>query len=109
MTFNIGRGHEAEVRVNDISVSRCHAMIKYVPELGFYIEDNLSKFGTIVSLKEPYRIKQGQKVSFQIGRTIIHTSCKQIEVSHIRIADDVNTLIDRSKVSTPRISSGIKI
>jgi hypothetical protein len=29
MTFNMGRGHESEVRVNDISVSRCHAIIKY--------------------------------------------------------------------------------
>jgi pSer/pThr/pTyr-binding forkhead associated (FHA) protein len=27
--FNMGRGHESEVRVNDISVSRCHAIIKY--------------------------------------------------------------------------------
>ncbi len=31
-TFNIGRGHESEVRVNDISVSRCHAMIKFMPD-----------------------------------------------------------------------------
>jgi pSer/pThr/pTyr-binding forkhead associated (FHA) protein len=25
----MGRGHESEVRVNDISVSRCHAILKY--------------------------------------------------------------------------------
>jgi len=51
--FNMGRGHESEVRVNDISVSRCHAIIKYKPE-GFYIEDNKSKFGTLVLLKESF-------------------------------------------------------
>jgi pSer/pThr/pTyr-binding forkhead associated (FHA) protein len=45
--FKIGRGHESEVRINDISVSRCHAVLKY-KEDGFYIEDNGSKFGTIV-------------------------------------------------------------
>jgi len=50
-TFNMGRGHESEVRVNDISVSRCHAIIKY-KEDGFFIEDNRSKFGTLVMLKE---------------------------------------------------------
>jgi pSer/pThr/pTyr-binding forkhead associated (FHA) protein len=53
--FNMGRGHESEVRVNDISVSRCHAIIKYKDD-GIYIEDNKSKFGTLVLLKEPYNI-----------------------------------------------------
>jgi len=49
--FKLGRGHESEVRINDISVSRCHAIIKYRDD-GFYIEDNLSKFGTIVLVRE---------------------------------------------------------
>ena len=51
----MGRGHESEVRVNDISVSRCHAIIKYQSD-GIYIEDNRSKFGTLVLLKEQYNI-----------------------------------------------------
>jgi hypothetical protein len=55
MQFNMGRGHESEVRVNDISVSRCHAIIKYKPD-GIYIEDNRSKFGTLVLLKNSYNI-----------------------------------------------------
>jgi pSer/pThr/pTyr-binding forkhead associated (FHA) protein len=43
----MGRGHESEVRVCDISVSRCHALIKY-NKGKYYLEDNLSKFGTLV-------------------------------------------------------------
>jgi len=31
--FVIGRGHDSDMRVSDISVSRCHAMIKYNKEL----------------------------------------------------------------------------
>lgn len=54
--FNMGRGHESEVRVNDISVSRCHAILKYQPD-GIYIEDNRSKFGTLVLLKEQYPLQ----------------------------------------------------
>ena len=27
--FKLGRGHESDLRVSDISVSRCHAIIKY--------------------------------------------------------------------------------
>ena len=55
--FKLGRGHESEVRINDISVSRCHAIIKYKDD-GFYIEDNISKFGTIVLLKERIQLLQ---------------------------------------------------
>ena len=55
----MGRGHESEVRVNDISVSRCHALLKYASKDkvgsskgGFYMEDNLSKFGTLILAKK---------------------------------------------------------
>jgi len=51
-TFKLGRGHESDVRVSDISVSRCHALVKYNSDNGrFYLEDNLSKFGTLVLAK----------------------------------------------------------
>jgi pSer/pThr/pTyr-binding forkhead associated (FHA) protein len=47
--FKMGRGHESDLRVNDISVSRCHALLKFDPVTNKYcIEDNLSKFGTLV-------------------------------------------------------------
>jgi pSer/pThr/pTyr-binding forkhead associated (FHA) protein len=48
--FKIGRGHESDLRVSDISVSRCHAMLKYDAKdtHRYYLEDNLSKFGTLV-------------------------------------------------------------
>lgn len=47
--FKMGRGHESDVRVCDISVSRVHALLKYNSTKGvFLMEDNLSKFGTLV-------------------------------------------------------------
>ena len=49
--FRMGRGHESEVRVNDISVSRTHAIINYRPQ-GVFISDNSSKFGTLVLCKD---------------------------------------------------------
>lgn len=55
--FKLGRGHESEVRINDISVSRIHAVVKCRQD-GFYIEDNLSKFGTIVLMKDPLRLQE---------------------------------------------------
>ena len=52
-SFKLGRGHESDVRVSDISVSRCHAILKYDTEDHcYYLEDNLSKFGTLVLAKQ---------------------------------------------------------
>jgi len=47
--FKLGRGHDSDVRVSDISVSRIHAFINY-KEGNFYLQDNHSKFGTLVML-----------------------------------------------------------
>lgn len=43
----LGRGHDSDVRISDISVSRCHAIIA-LNKGAFYLEDNMSKFGTLV-------------------------------------------------------------
>lgn len=48
---NLGRGHDIAVRVTDISVSRCHALIKKSKKGFFYIKDNDSKFGTLLLVR----------------------------------------------------------
>lgn len=45
--IKLGRGHECEIRITDISVSRSHAFIKNVNG-SFYLFDNKSKFGSLV-------------------------------------------------------------
>lgn len=77
--FNMGRGHESEVRVNDISVSRTHAIIKYKPE-GFYIEDNKSKFGTLVLLKENFPLMLEYTAAVQVGRTVVSFTVRNIAI-----------------------------
>jgi len=68
--FKMGRGHESEVRVNDISVSRCHAIIKYEKD-GFYIQDNMSKFGTLVLVKGQLRLELEHTKAVQVGRSVV--------------------------------------
>lgn len=51
----MGRGHDADIRITDISVSRFHALIKY-SKGDFYIEDNNSKFGTLVLMKNAMKL-----------------------------------------------------
>lgn len=73
--ITLGRGHDADVRISDISVSRCHATIKF-KEGNFIIEDNSSKFGTLVKCTEKVIVKSTSSLVIQIGRTVISVSTK---------------------------------
>ena len=71
----LGRGHESDLRINDISVSRCHAKIKL--ENGkFLLEDNQSKFGTLVLVKQRTPLLPNYNKAVQVGRTVINFSVK---------------------------------
>ncbi len=55
--FRIGRSVETDMKIADISVSRLHSYIK-IHGNELFLEDNGSKFGTLVNIKEPYQICQ---------------------------------------------------
>lgn len=75
-TIRLGRGHDSDVRINDISVSRCHAMIRY--EAGeFWIEDNDSKFGTLVSAPRQIDLQEGHSTTVQVGRSLLGLQVKR--------------------------------
>jgi pSer/pThr/pTyr-binding forkhead associated (FHA) protein len=71
-SFILGRGHESDVRISDISVSRQHARITY-KDRKFILEDTGSKFGTLVLAKQPLSIVE-KPVILQIGRTLFSLS-----------------------------------
>ena len=54
--LKFGRGHQCDLWISDISVSRIHAHLKF-DDGKFILFDNDSKFGTMILLKEPYCIK----------------------------------------------------
>lgn len=75
--YKLGRGHESDVRVSDISVSRCHALVKFNESSGrFYLEDNLSKFGTLVLAKGSIELEPEMTKAVQIGRSVISFTVK---------------------------------
>lgn len=47
--ISIGRGHESDVKLDDVSISRKHCFIQKTV-YGFEIFDNNSKFGTLLQL-----------------------------------------------------------
>ena len=74
--FKMGRGHECDIRVTDISVSRVHATIK-LSDGEFYLEDKNSKFGTLVQIKQPLQLSVGLPISVQVTRTVITLKVKR--------------------------------
>ena len=46
--IKVGRGHDCQVRITDISVSRLHAFFRKSTRGDFLLEDNGSKFGTLI-------------------------------------------------------------
>lgn len=67
-TINMGRGHQCDFRISDISVSRVHAHLKF-EDGKFMVYDNDSKFGTLVLLNQNYLVRE-DKAAVQIGRTV---------------------------------------
>jgi len=68
--LKLGRGHESDVRIADVSISRCHATIRF--QQGFFLlEDNNSKFGTLVAMKKPRQLEIDSPISIQMGRTVL--------------------------------------
>lgn len=72
--LKLGRGHESDVRIGDVSISRCHATIQF-QEGRFVLEDMNSKFGTLVAMRESCAVETST-VSVQVGRTVLKLSLK---------------------------------
>lgn len=69
----MGRGHDSDVRINDISVSRSHANLTF-KDGKIKIKDMKSKFGTLALIKKEFPILD-KKIQLQIGRTYLETCC----------------------------------
>lgn len=53
--IKLGRGHESDVRISDISVSRLHGLLKF-NDGNLILEDNNSKFGTLVRISKSVKV-----------------------------------------------------
>jgi len=69
--ITLGRGHESDVRINDISVSRLHAALDF-NNGRIRIRDLKSKFGSLVLVKNDLQIKS-KIINLQIGRTYVQS------------------------------------
>ena len=75
--IKVGRGHESNILLSDISVSRVHCLLN-VENGNVYLEDNNSKYGTLV-LIQTVKINLAENIflNLQIGRTFINCKVKK--------------------------------
>jgi len=100
-SIKFGRGHECDLRENDISVSRLHAFIKY-NDGKFTVIDNNSKFGTLVLLRKDYEIER-KKIALQTGRTVLTFSLKPSVPINLPVFKDP-LLLKMTKSPSPKNS-----
>lgn len=78
-SFKIGRSHNSDIKLDDVSISRLHAVLKYADHK-FFIEDSNSKFGTTTKIKS-LEINSNVFPILQYGRTIIVLSIKSFDLT----------------------------
>lgn len=78
-SFKLGRGHDSDVKIADISVSRVHAQITLTPQ-GYLLQDNNAKFGTLLLLPSTQQeIDPVNGLSVQVNRTTLILSVKTLD------------------------------
>jgi len=70
-TISIGRSSECELSIPELSISRNHCLIHKV-NLNLFLEDNFSKFGTLVLIQNPkVKIINNLPLKIQVGKTYL--------------------------------------
>ena len=75
--LKVGRGHESNILLSDISVSRVHCLLN-VENDSIYLEDNNSKYGTLVLIQtQKINLAENIFLNLQIGRSFINCKVKK--------------------------------
>lgn len=75
--IKIGRSHESDLRITDVTVSRFHAQITRTTDQAFLLTDTTSKFGSLIYLHlRKIPIFNGLMLPLQIGRSFFQIIMK---------------------------------
>jgi len=87
--FKVGRSVETDMKIADISVSRTHSFFKIINGK-LFVEDNGSKFGTLVKIQRPLPVlcSDGSSKStlIQVGRTLLFLNMQTVNKIKMRCA-----------------------
>ncbi len=76
--LKIGRGLDMNLIMNDLSISRSHCQLELSENGDVLLQDNNSKFGTLVLVQaNQIEILKGQTLTIQVGRTFFNIKYKK--------------------------------
>jgi len=75
-SIKLGRANDSDVRMTDISVSRNHASLKLYNGY-LYLQDNSSKFGTLVNLQRNIVVVPQRQIALQSGKLFFLLNLKK--------------------------------
>ena len=71
-----GRNNDSDFKINDISVSRFHSILR-IFDKNFYLEDNKSKFGTLIQIDNEFNLLPEKQLGLQIGKYLVTFNVKK--------------------------------
>ncbi len=104
--IRIGRCHENDLKIPDVTVSRFHCQILKTSDNNFLIEDCDSKFGTLIYLNcQNLKILPFTNLPIQIGRTFLEFSIQNTCIFFYCIFfEKKNEKNDYSKINSKQIA-----
>ena len=103
--MKIGRALEMQLILNDISVSRNHCQFKLEEDGNIILEDNNSKFGSLVLIQaEAVEILKGQTLTIQVGTNYLNISIKKkINLLNCCNAEEIELKYSYEKINSKAI------
>jgi hypothetical protein len=80
-SIKLGRHHDTDIRITDITVSRYHANLSLING-SIYIEDLNSKFGTLIQVQNDIQILPFKQISFQVGKVYLIVNMEKTLLGH---------------------------
>ncbi len=110
-TMILGRGKEANIIINDISISRSHCQISINNNGDVILNDLNSKFGTLVLIQNKcLEILQGKILRVQIGRSFLNFEIKEkFSLFNCCNTNETNTKISYELLNKNKIDFNKKI
>ena len=91
--ITLGRSDYADIKINDISVSRIHAKLNFnFEQKSLLINDLRSKFGTLVLIRGNFELNEGENLMIQTGRTLFNTEVIKKEIKNSNKNKELNDI-----------------